>query len=712
MAAKNNDSTARPSNHSPAAADHTSPTHRDPLPRHTPDEWQARYPELTREGNQLQGPCPNCGGDDRFWVNLREPYLIGCRQCEDGAEILRIAFPIEKEKPKPRSEEVARWRYTDANGDSVDHVRYCPKKFGYDPRGKTGKHWFPRMFEPLEEPKSGAVVWAEGEKAAAAIRDAGYVACCAPYGAPNNRLADFSPLAGRTVIIFPDDDVVGRLDGNRVAEKIAKVAAAVLWITTEGKSGEDAYDYTKAQIDEMILAATPWTEPVEEPATRKQEAADGAGEADDKPLIRRDSTGIAEALSVLGLDYRRNIRRARHELRGPMAAQYADGKQDNDTWGSLTSGFLAGLKEELANRFTTTKGQDSGKLIRVPARMSVDAMVSGFGALGGRHRVDPWQDYLESLPPWDGVERVDGLIQFAWPGDYPESPDYLAAASWQIAGPAVGRTYYPGIVADCTPVLYGPQGLGKTAGLKKLIPDDQVADLYAEGLDLSARDEKWVERTLGSVIAEFGELTGIDRADLERLKVLLSRCVDANIRLAYERATQSFRRQWIGVGTANPTAGGILPDDAQNRRFLVVRMPGHDTRPDELDGEKLAAQALAARQWIGENRDQIWAESLAMWREKKGNPFWLPMKDRVSRQQSNVNEGLRRSDVTAVSVADDIHEHGEAGKPESLVSDALNRLGSRANPSRNKIWGRLAELGWTNGWKRVDGKPSRAWTPP
>ena len=62
--------------------------------RPTPDEWKARCPTLVLRSTQLEGPCPECGGDDRFHVNLEAPHLFGCRKCgDDSSSPLLAAFP-------------------------------------------------------------------------------------------------------------------------------------------------------------------------------------------------------------------------------------------------------------------------------------------------------------------------------------------------------------------------------------------------------------------------------------------------------------------------------------------------------------------------------------------------------------------------------------------------------------------------------------------
>ena len=37
------------------------------------------------------GPCPNCGGVDRFWISEYQGNLkVNCRQCQDWKEIIQI----------------------------------------------------------------------------------------------------------------------------------------------------------------------------------------------------------------------------------------------------------------------------------------------------------------------------------------------------------------------------------------------------------------------------------------------------------------------------------------------------------------------------------------------------------------------------------------------------------------------------------------------
>ena len=74
-------------------------------------DWLARAGALAlvRNGGGLEGPCPACGGTDRFWV--ARDGKIGCRRCEPGkgekgkeaykAILESAGFASKKQAPEP-----------------------------------------------------------------------------------------------------------------------------------------------------------------------------------------------------------------------------------------------------------------------------------------------------------------------------------------------------------------------------------------------------------------------------------------------------------------------------------------------------------------------------------------------------------------------------------------------------------------------------------
>ena len=174
------------------------------------------------------------------------------------------------------------------------------------------------------------------------------------------------------------------------------------------------------------------------------------------------------------------------------------------------------------------------------------------------------------------------------------------------------------------PVLTGPQGIGKSTALRLLLPPG-MDDLFADGLYLAAAPQARVEAMQGRVIVEASEMAGQNRADLESLKAFLSRTDDGAIRLAYRRNPECTPRRSIIVGTSN--VPDPLPNDPTGlRRFAVVRLA--------------RGNAGAVAGYLDRNRDQLWAEGVALYHE--GVKAWLPAELKAA--QSAANETARRRD--------------------------------------------------------------------
>lgn len=54
------------------------------------DELARRRIPLKGRGRHLNGPCPKCGGDDRFWVD-KAKRRFGCRHCHQrGGDVIDL----------------------------------------------------------------------------------------------------------------------------------------------------------------------------------------------------------------------------------------------------------------------------------------------------------------------------------------------------------------------------------------------------------------------------------------------------------------------------------------------------------------------------------------------------------------------------------------------------------------------------------------------
>ena len=211
----------------------------------------------------------------------------------------------------------------------------------------------------------------------------------------------------------------------------------------------------------------------------------------------------------------------------------------------------------------------------------------------------PIKDYFASLPPWDGVPRVDTLlIDYLGAEDNP----YIRAVSRKTLCAAYRRIYQPGVKFDYMPVLNGAQGIGKSTFISNL-----GMEWFSDSLSLSDMNDKTAaEKLQGYWILEIGELAGMKKADLDKVKAFISR-VDDKYRASFGRRVTPHPRQCVFFGTTN-SENGYLRDITGNRRFWNVRVTGEGKyRPWQMTPETV---------------QQIWAEAAVL--AKAGEKLYLP----------------------------------------------------------------------------------------
>ncbi len=222
-----------------------------------------------------------------------------------------------------------------------------------------------------------------------------------------------------------------------------------------------------------------------------------------------------------------------------------------------------------------------------------------FTKVADDRRFHPIRDYLDSLPTWDGVKRVEEIFINYLKAD---DTEYIRTVTKKSFAAAVARIYVPGIKFDCVPVLDGDQGIGKSTIVKDLV----TADYYSETLSLTDMDDKsGAEKLQGFWVVEIGELAGMKKADIEKVKAFLSTS-DDKYRPSYGKVVESHPRQCIIIATVNGERG-YLRDITGNRRFWIIKVH----------------QKKQKKTWdfTEEYRRQFWAEAKEIW--KSGEKLYL-----------------------------------------------------------------------------------------
>ncbi|MGI6417834.1 MAG: DUF3987 domain-containing protein [Thermoguttaceae bacterium] len=279
-----------------------------------------RWPEILRAlgglpGELLDGknhPCPRCGGNDRFrFSNLDGNGSCYCNQCfradNDGDGLAALQWLRGWDFPTAKAELakhlgvnlgngrgtggngrraggggkiVKTYDYRDESGTLLFQVcRMEPKDFRQR-RPKPGGGWdwsvkgvrtIPyRLRELLAEPERPVVV-AEGEKDCDNLaRIVGVLATCNAGGAGKWNEEHAKHLAGRRVVILPDNDEPGRNHAAMVAASLYGLAESVRIVELPGLPEKgDVSDWiaaggTKEQLVALIKAAPNW-KPAAEP---------------------------------------------------------------------------------------------------------------------------------------------------------------------------------------------------------------------------------------------------------------------------------------------------------------------------------------------------------------------------------------------------------------------------------------------------------------
>jgi putative DNA primase/helicase len=305
------------------------------------------------------GPCPVCGGEDRFGVNTQK-QLFNCRVCAvggdvislvqflDGVSFLDAVTTLTGEAPKTngkgrtsseaRKVVAAEYPYHDQSGAIafvVERIEYQTPGGSFvvkdGKRKKTFSQKRPdpdhpgewlwniegvpivpyRLPELVEAIATGrCVLIVEGERKADLLWSWGIAATCNAGGAKKWKPEHAQFLRGADVYLIPDNDDAGWEHVDIVGASLVGIAKHTrVRMLPYANAKDDIVDWANAggtseQLDELLSDARDW----------KPSSADEARE-DEKARAKAREDELLDALSKMkGLDYVRQRKAAAEEL--------------------------------------------------------------------------------------------------------------------------------------------------------------------------------------------------------------------------------------------------------------------------------------------------------------------------------------------------------------------------------------------------------------
>lgn len=517
-----------------------------------------------------------------------------------------------------RGQPESSWMYRDAHGGVLGYVhRFC-KSTGdkevlpcvWSKHPEKGQAWKWRGFsEPrplygldqLAARSDDYVLVVEGEKCAEAADLAvggRVVPITWPGGCKAWAKADWGPLAGRKVILWPDVDAKvkkgtaellpaeqqpGMMAMLGIAERLSDLGAEVRIVDVpapgEVKDGYDIADVIGEAGDDAAAVVMGWLKRLRSiggDAKKNGDVAARAGEVTeqvwrDELIFKRGELvrHVANITTILANDDRWHgvvafdeLEQATVKLRPPPYAFGRAGVWDSED-DTRTSMWLMHVYK---------------------LDVSSDMVTVAIETLARERRFNPIQAYLESLdPPSDNERLADTwLIKYAQVQDN----EYTRAVSRLFLRGMVWRAMQPGCKFDYCLVLEGAEGLRKST-LAAVLGGEWSSDVP---LDLGNNREAALA-VRGKWVIEFSEMESVTRVEAHLQKSFLSRCFD-QYRELWAKRNIRVPRQCVFVGTTNESE--YIKEGQGARRFWPVRVGG----VIDIDGlravmPRLLAEAMA-----------------------------------------------------------------------------------------------------------------------
>lgn len=573
------------------------------------------------------------------------------------------------------------WTYRTLAGTVIGYIsRYDPKgarkqimPWSWDIATSQWRNWAftaPRPLYGLEMlgARDGApVMFVEGEKAADAARVlAGktYVVMAWPGGVQAISRTDFSPVAGRRVLLWPDADEPGREGMRSLASRLAPMCPEIKILDVadrpEGWDAADAlaegWDYK--QLLEWAKPRAQLYQPAEvvDLAAKRKERDVAAGT--DKPARTppKSQYGIWEELSlelnsqgapIANLSNVLRVFEGHPELKDVIYfdefyQQYFH--KDGREWTEIDELNIAAWIQR-AVRFRSA----SSLLVHQAAVIVANRAV--------KNAPRNWMDTLK----WDGIERIEHFFVDCFGA---ADNEYTRAAAKNFWISLAARVYSPGCKVDNMVVLEGGQGIFKSSALNAI-----GRQWFSEATE-SVQNKDFYLALQGKILVEIAELDAFSRAEVSKIKQVTS-CRTDRFRAPYARAAQDYPRRCIFVGTTNEDT--YLRDPTGGRRFWPVRCS--EIRLDVINA----------------NHDQLYAEAIA--RFQRGETWWKMPLDATKREQEQ-----RRQ----VDEWENIVEDWLIGKTEvqlrDVIYDALKIDIAKQDYNVQRRVGAVMKL---LGWERV-----------
>jgi predicted P-loop ATPase len=514
--------------------------------------------------------------------------------------------PVSTDTPIPTIPHASSfWVYKTLSGEIAFVVyRIDPprgKKY-FTPMSWDGFSWVQKAWpdnrpllnlDDVKQNPNKQILVVEGEKAASAARlvQSDVVVVTWSGGAQAVNKTDWSPLRGRNILLWPDNDEAGFKAMNEIANILVPFCKIKRFISqdaekpqgwdiadavTEGMSWKQIVEYAKPRVKEYVSPVSV----IEQDITEEPPHTADDVEEDDYPVgeVQNDKLNFYKQLGINldGNSIKLNESSLFLVLKGSLVKNIFWYDTFHQRIFTTIDGKVRGLRDYDTTYLLTILQQS-----KTFEGLKLTTLEAAFYAWiyrpeNERNIVSEW---LKSLK-WDGTPRIDAFFTHYMGAN--ESA-YTQAVSKNFWLSLVARITRPGCKVDNMVVLEGAQGAGKSTALS-IIGGEYFAEVA-----LDPKNKDFAGSLQGKFLIEIGELASFTKSETEHVKQMITSATD-RFRAPYGRSVQDYPRQSIFVGTTNNAR--YLKDETGNRRFWPILTT--DINNDEIkrDREQFFAEAI------------------------------------------------------------------------------------------------------------------------
>ena len=548
------------------------------------------------------------------------------------------------------------WTYRDIDGDPMFYVaRYDHsgektfRPYSFTSAGKWAVKAWPKPrplynLDKIYQNQDKPILVVEGEKSAeaAAKLTTAYVITTWPNGVNSVNLADFSPIYGRNVLLWPDGDDAGRACMETLARNLADKCTCVKVIDPDRNSGFDAAD----AILDPHFQFTSWAKPLVRTVPKS------AQPVVEDPDVQTVPDSCIAIYTMAGLEMTKNgtqvILNSANVVKLLEYLPEYKGKFWYDSFydREFFDGKPASDHDYLSILIALQSKYGLSKLVKQHVIDAIDFMFNN------NIRSEP-AEWMRSLS-WDGTPRIAQFFTVAMGA---EKNEYTEAVGRNFFTAMAARVLSPGCKFDNMVILEGPQGTYKSTSLRLLAGDKWFAE---NSISLESKD--FEQSLAGKMIIEFAEMASISKAEDNLLKKKLSCQIDT-YRASYARKTKDYPRTCVLVSTTNDYH--YINDPTGARRYWPIRVKVCDIEYIKQNREQLFAEAVA-RYMAGENWHEMPAMTTDVQNSRRVELPWMSIISDYFNANPHIHS-MRTIDIYTTVIM---------GTPEKFTKRESNSIGS------------------------------------